>query len=39
MKYCGVIGELDLDVLGIVNWRRQVVVADAVGDELCSFLG
>ena len=29
------VGEIDLDVLRIVKRRRQVVVADIVGDKLC----
>ena len=33
------IGELDFYVFGIVKWRREVVVADVVGDELGLFVG
>ena len=33
------IGELDFYVFGIVKWRREVVVADVVGDELGFFAG
>ena len=33
------VGELDLDVLGIVKRHLQVVVDDVVVDKLCSFSG
>ena len=33
------VGELDVYIFGIVEWRREVVVAGVVGDELGSFAG
>ena len=33
------VGELDLDVLGVVERGCEVVVGDVVGDELCTFRG
>ena len=31
------VGELDPDVLGVVDWGREVVVGDVLGDELGPF--
>ena len=33
------VGELDFYVFGIVEWRREVLVADVVGNELGVFAG
>ena len=37
MKSWGDVGELDLRVLGIVEWSAEVVDADVIGDELGTF--
>ena len=32
------VGELDFDILGIVEWCFEVVVADVLGDEIGSLV-